>query len=220
MKKILLALLAVALLGAVAVEARPVVKRYVLLDTAPASAPEVQLAHQSHRWPDGETQAQAEPEPEPAVGGALLNRVPTDLRLLRGTLGRYEQKLAQFEAELPRRGAEAQRAVIKERRGLLRRFLASDYNIDILSWQIDDELGTALEPMPDTGNKFNDWMTWFITNIDEIIEAIKKILALFEGMNPPVGSWQVVPLHDGYAVVGVKAADGNHFALVKMNRAA
>lgn len=72
----------------------------------------------------------------------------------------------------------------RESKQVIRNFLRRDGGSDILAWQMNHAVDIALTPMPDTGHPLNDWLTWFIDNIDEIIAAIKKILELFEGLSP------------------------------------
>jgi len=187
MKKILLALFAAVLLGATTADARPLKLQLIRPAIVVQPGESVEFSTVQNE------------SPTPAVEGILLNRGNIDTRLLGGLLKRFQGSLGRRDTRV----------------SVLRNFFAQDGNLDLLAWQIDNDPTVNLTPMPDTGKPLNDWLTWFIENIDEIIAAIQKLIGLFEGLNPGTGA--VVPLHDGYAVVGVKTADGNHFALVRLH---
>ena len=98
----------------------------------------------------------------------LRNRRQVDTRLLGGLLKKFAAKRA-----------------TREQRRLIRSFLAEDGNLDILAWQLENDPTVQWEPCPDTGKPLQDWLCTIVTNIDELIAAIEKIMKLFEGLQPP-----------------------------------
>lgn len=125
--------------------------------------------------------------------GVFTARGKIDGRLLAGLLKKYESRLARRDP----------------RKGVIRRFLQQDGNLELLAWQLENDATIQLEPMPDTGKPLNDWLTWFITNIDEIIAAIQKIIGLFDTIGVPETAY-LEQLEPGLWMADCQWADGRH----------
>lgn len=70
----------------------------------------------------------------------------------------------------------------KERNRLLAFANRNDGTLDVLAWQINNQIETNLTPVPDTGHPVVDRLQWFMENLDEILAMIQKLVDFFSGL--------------------------------------